>query len=274
MPPIPSRKIAQFRRKILYFYKKDKRDLPWRKTADPYAILLSEIMLQQTQVNRGIAYFEKWLKRWPTVQDLAKADRSDVLREWMGLGYNNRARHIHESAKMICGRFKGDVLLVMEQYKELPGIGPYTAATVRIFSNNEDITAVDTNIRRILIHEFKLDEKIKDKELWALAKMCLPKGKSREWHNALMDYGATHLTSRKTGIRPKGRQSKFEGSDRQVRAAVLRFILSHSQASFAQLKKHTGCEKERLRAILDKMQKDNILISGKGMYGLSPSDPY
>ena len=263
------KRISIFQNKILSFYKVHKRDLPWRKTKDPYAILLSEIMLQQTQVSRGIFYYGKWLRRWPTIHQLARARRHDILREWMGLGYNNRAKHLHESARIISEKFAGDVLGAMGHYDELPGIGPYTACAVRIFSNNENIAAVDTNIRRILIHEFSLNEKTKDSELLKIAKKCLPKGKSREWHNALMDYGATFFTARKSGIRPKSRQSRFEGSDRQLRAKVLRQILKGKDGIGAvELRKAFPSDRQRLGKVLDTLAKDGLIEKVRGKHFL------
>ncbi len=272
---MPSEKeVAAFQGKVLSFYAEKGRDLPWRHTTDPYRILLSEVMLQQTQVDRVIGYYTRWLRLWPTARDLAAAPRDAVLREWMGLGYNNRAVRLHEACKAICERFHCDVLAALSHHKELPGIGPYTASAVRIFSANEDVVTVDTNIRRILIHEFGLDEKAADRELWEVAQRCLPRGRSCEWHNALMDYGALHLTSRKTGIKPRTRQSRFEGSDRQVRAAILRFLLTdagkgtyHAEALAGAAGQ--GVDRERFAIILDSMARDGLLSRGKRGYSLT-----
>ena len=258
-----------FQRKILEHYKKNGRDLPWRHTTNPYFILLSEVMLQQTQVERGKTYYVRWIAKWPNIENLAAATREEVLKEWMGLGYNNRAINLHKAAQKIVSDFKGDVLTAMEHFKEVPGIGPYTSAAVRIFSANENIVTVDTNIRRILIHEFNLDDKVSDKELHDLALKCLPKGKSREWHNGLMDYGALLLTSKKTGIRPKTTQSRFEGSDRQVRARILRYLLKHKNASMEDIRWVGGLiEEERLERILGKMVKEGVLMVDSNFYSI------
>lgn len=225
IPDISQKKIHEIQQKIIHFYQQNKRDLPWRNTTDAYYILLSEVMLQQTQVSRVIFYFETWTKTWPTIHDLAQAPRSAVLRAWMGLGYNSRAVRLHQTANIISRQYQGDVLKAMEKYQHLPGIGPYTATAVRIFAANDDVVTVDTNIRRILIHEFELSENVSTSLLWELARRCLPKGRSREWHNALMDYGSLVLTSRKTKISPITQQSAFQGSDRQIRGKILRNIL-------------------------------------------------
>ncbi|HWR27858.1 MAG TPA: Fe-S cluster assembly protein HesB [Candidatus Thermoplasmatota archaeon] len=265
---ITTTEIKRFQKKVFSFYEKNKRDLPWRKTIDPYKILLSELMLQQTQVKRVILYYEKWIARWPTIDALASASLPEVLHMWMGLGYNTRAKNLHTTARKIVATFNSDVLQAMKQYKELPGIGKYTSQAVQIFSSNSDLVTVDTNIRRILISEFKLPIKIADKELWLLAETCLPLGESRDWHNALMDYGALHMTAQKTGIKPKTQQTQFEGSNRQIRAQILRCLLQKSM-SFSELEKTVGIGQMRLGAILDKMMNEKIIENKNKTYHLN-----
>ena len=165
---IQSRTIAAFRRKVLAFYQERGRSLPWRMTRDPYRILVSEVMLQQTQAGRVIPFYKEWVRRWPTIGQLASASRLAVLREWAGLGYNSRAVSLHRSAGIISRKYRGNLLLTLKK-ENLPGIGPYTRRAVEIFSRNSDQSAVDTNIRRILIHEFALPENIPGKELQAIA---------------------------------------------------------------------------------------------------------
>jgi A/G-specific adenine glycosylase len=261
-------RIQMFQKKVFSFYQRKKRELPWRKTTDPYKILLSELMLQQTQVNRVILYYEKWIARWPAIDDLASATRAEVLQAWMGLGYNTRAVNLHKAARKIVTEFDNDVIEAMKQYKEIPGVGRYTSQAVQIFSTNADFVTVDTNIRRIFIKEFHLPEKVSDKELWRLAEQCLPKGKSREWHNALMDYGALHLTAQKTGIKPKTQQSRFEGSDRQIRARILRYLLKET-ISLSEMETTFGIEQLRLRRILDKMVTEKIIVNKNNSYQLN-----
>ncbi|MCX6663249.1 MAG: Fe-S cluster assembly protein HesB [Euryarchaeota archaeon] len=261
-------RIQEFQKKVFSFYQKNKRELPWRKTTDPYKILLSELMLQQTQVNRVILYYDKWIARWPAIDALASATRAEVLQEWMGLGYNTRAINLHKAARKIVTEFDNDVLEAMKQYTEIPGVGRYTSQAVKIFSTNADLVTVDTNIRRIFIKEFHLPDKVSDKELWGLAEQCLPKGRSREWHNALMDYGALHLTAQKTGIKPKTQQSRFEGSDRQIRARILRYLLKETM-SLSELEKTFGIEQMRLRRILDKMVTEKIIVNKNNSYQLN-----
>jgi A/G-specific adenine glycosylase len=261
-------RIQEFQKKVFSFFQKNRRDLPWRKTTDPYKILLSELMLQQTQVNRVILYYEKWIARWPDIHALASASLAEVLQAWMGLGYNTRAINLHKAARKIVIEFDSNVLEAMKQYKEIPGVGRYTSQAVQIFSTNADLVTIDTNIRRIFIKEFHLPEEVSDKELWRLAEQCLPKGKSRKWHNALMDYGALFLTAQKTGIKPKTQQSRFEGSDRQIRARILRCLLNDTM-SLSELKKTFRIEQKRLRRILDKMVTEKIIVNKNNSYQLN-----
>ena len=218
-------RIRTLRKRIMVFYKRHGRhDLPWRRTTDRYAILVSEVMLQQTQVERVIPKYEAWLEAFPTPAALAAAPLADVLRLWSGLGYNSRAKRLQDAARIIVERHDGVVPDTVEGLIALPGIGPYTARSVLIFADNADLATVDTNIRRILIHELGLQETIPDKELFAKAQEVLPKGRSRDWHNALMDYGSSILTARKSGIRPKTRQPPFKESRRYYRGQILKHL--------------------------------------------------
>ncbi|MFO8077946.1 MAG: Fe-S cluster assembly protein HesB [Thermoplasmatota archaeon] len=264
-PLITDADLQRFQKKILAFYQRNKRDLPWRKSTDPYHILVSEFMLQQTQVSRVIAYYTSWIDNWPTVQSLANSPYKNVLTAWMGLGYNRRAMYLHETAQIIVHDFDGDVLKAVKQFDKLPGIGPYTSKAIQIFADNADIATVDTNIRRIFISEFDLDESVSDKALFTIAKQCLPQGKSRDWHNALMDYGALYLTSRKTGIKPKTQQPKFQGSDRQIRGKIIRLLLKEEQSEY-QLQKELKVESKRLSKILTKMLDEKTVSKTNAYY--------
>ncbi|MCB9362714.1 A/G-specific adenine glycosylase [Candidatus Woesearchaeota archaeon] len=251
--------IASFRRKVLSWYRVHGRDLPWRKTTDPYAIMVSEIMLQQTQVDRVIPKYHAFLAAFPDVRSLAQASTEELLREWSGLGYNNRALRLRETAR---------VLVVLKTFPnteegllQLPGIGPYTSRSILAFAFNMDVPVIDTNIRRIFIHEFGLSEAISQKELEAFAKQVLPKGKACIWYNALMDYGALHLTSRRTGIRPTSRQPSFEGSTRQVRGQILRHLISHGKTDVNSLR--LRYPHPEFSDIVDKMIRDNLLVKEK-----------
>ena len=267
---ISKTQIKNLQEKIFSYYDLHGRDLPWRHTSDPYKILLSELMLQQTQVSRVIEYYKKWTTSWPTITHLAQATRKEVLQAWMGLGYNTRGINLHKASQIIVRQFHGDVLRAMQQYNQIPGVGKYTSQAVLIFSSNVDSVTVDTNIRRIFIHEFKLRPDVTDAVIWDIAQQCLPLGHSRKWHNALMDYGALVLTSKKTGIQPKTTQSSFEGSDRQIRAQILRQLLEKPRC-FHDLKESYDVETERLEKILDKMIQQSIIRKEQTMYCLKES---
>jgi A/G-specific adenine glycosylase len=185
----------------------------------------------------------------------------------MGLGYNTRAIRLQQAARKIVEEYQGDVVRAMEHYQEIPGVGRYTSQAVLIFATNADLVTVDTNIRRIFIHEFCLPETIPEKMLWDLAQRCLPKGESRRWHNALMDYGALHLTAQKTGVKPKSRQQRFEGSNRQLRAKILRILLQRDQSS-TEMERLLDVNAPRLQPILEKLIDEDIILRKNGRYYL------
>jgi len=252
------RKILFFQKKVLDWYALHKRDLPWRKTTEPYLILVSETMLQQTQVDRVIPYFKRWMRKWPTFSSLAKAQKRTVLSMWSGLGYNSRALRLQQLAKEVVKRNRGKLPRNEEELLSLPGIGPYTARAVLAFAFNEPVPVVDTNIRRVIIFELGLDKDISLREITRIAGLCVPRGKSCEWHNALMDYGAIVLTSRVTGIEALSKQSKFEGSERQIRGRIVKYLLREKKENVARLKKLF--DHEEFNSILNKMEKDGIIV--------------
>jgi len=223
--------VESFQSKIVEFYQQNRRSFPWRMTTDRYAIMVSEVMLQQTQADRVARRFPLWLERFPDVQTLASASLREVLDAWSGLGYNSRGQRLHRAAAMVVEQFAGCVPSDPALLIVLPGIGAYTSRSIPVFADNLDLAAVDTNIRRVLIHELNLPESITPKALMAVAEEVLPKGRSRDWHNALMDYGAMELTSKKTGIAPLTRQSIFKGSRRWYRSALLRELLATGELS-------------------------------------------
>ena len=231
------------------------RDLPWRRTYDPYAIWISEVMLQQTQVSRVDGRWQRWLERFPTVDALAAAAPSDVLEEWQGLGYNRRALSVHRAAQAISeagGVFPQDP----KELVKLPGIGPATAAGIRAFAFNLHGVYLETNVRTVFLHElYPQAEGVPDSELVPLVELTCPASAAdavdadgaandatteltpRSWYYALLDYGA-YL--KKTIPNPSRRskshvkQSRFEGSHRQKRAELLRVLLAHKDEGGAE----------------------------------------
>jgi A/G-specific adenine glycosylase len=223
--------VEAFQKRIFDFYSEKGRDFPWRRTRDRYAVMVSEIMLQQTQADRVAQRFLQWMESFPDVQSLAGASLRDVLQLWSGLGYNARGQRLQRAAAEIVELHNGTIPAEPAILMTLPGIGPYTSCSIPIFADNLDIPAIDTNIRRVLIHELQLPEGITPAVLRQVAGEVLPPGRSRDWHNALMDYGSLVLTSRKTGIAPSSRQSRFEGSRRWYRGKLLRELLAEARLS-------------------------------------------
>lgn len=257
-------KIRTFQEKILAWYELNRRDLPWRKTEDPYEILVSELMLQQTQVPRVIIKFQTFLQAFPTAAALADASRASVIKAWAGLGYNRRALYLHECAKQIVTKFDGVLPRDPEQLMELPGIGPYMCRSVLIFAFNQDVAAVDTNIRRILIAEGFATQKTSPKDMQKIAERVLPHGRSRDWHNALMDYGSLVLTSQGTGIKPLSKQSSFYKSFRWYRSKVVKLIIKEEEVTVARIARELEKEKEFVAQVIESLRKDNLIsLRGK-----------
>jgi A/G-specific adenine glycosylase len=189
-----------FRRRLLAWYARHQRPLPWRKTRDPYAILVSEIMLQQTQVARVESYWTRFLGRYPTVDALAAASADAVHESWAGLGYYARARNLHAAAQAVVRDHDGVFPGEPERLRKLPGIGRYTAAAVASIAFGADVGTVDTNVARVLGRAFGLRGAVKSaartRRTWRLVDALVPRGRSGEWNQALMDLGATVCTAR------------------------------------------------------------------------------
>ena len=212
---------------LLAWYTQHKRDLPWRRTHDPYAILVSEVMLQQTQVPRVEPRFTRWMERWPTVEALAAAAPAEVIAEWSGLGYNRRAVNLYRAAVAVVER--GGFPRSPDELRELPGVGPYTAAAIACFAFGAQVAAPDTNARRVLERAFGDPD------------TPPPPGRAYDWNQALFDLGsqvciarrprcgicplAGGCPSRGRSFAPLRRQSAFEGSFRQRRSRLLRQLV-------------------------------------------------
>lgn len=210
------------------------RSLPWRYIDDPYAVLVSEVMLQQTQVARVERFWRRFLAVFPTVDALAAADTAAVLELWQGLGYNRRALALKRAAEECATRYGGQLPRGYDELLALPGIGPATAAGVRAFAFDEPGVYLETNVRAVFIHElFPNDEAVRDRQLEPYVADSCPADDPRGWYYALLDYGA-HLKatvpnpSRKSAHH--ARQSAFEGSRRQKRSWVVRRVLAAEAA--------------------------------------------
>jgi A/G-specific adenine glycosylase len=189
-----------FSKKVIRWYKNNKRDLPWRDTTDPYYIWLSEIILQQTRVNQGLPYYLKFVETFPTVFDLAAAPEQKVLRLWQGLGYYTRARNLHKCAKEVVAKHTGKFPQTFDELKTLPGIGDYTAAAIASFSFGQRVAVVDGNVFRVLARNFGIDTPINSpdgKKIFStLANQLVPAGEPDLHNQAMMEFGARFCTPR------------------------------------------------------------------------------
>ncbi|HZM63892.1 MAG TPA: hypothetical protein VFB59_02040 [Candidatus Saccharimonadales bacterium] len=267
--------ITSFQQTVREYYQTyGRHDLPWRRpdpdgTFDPYKIMVSEIMLQQTQVPRVIPKFGQFLHRFPNVSSLADAPLGEVLKIWSGLGYNRRAKFLWQAVQAIQQRFGSRLPTTKQELVGLPGIGPNTAGAILTYAYNQRQVFIETNVRTVCIHHFFADEsKVADKDLERVVQSVLPSSDYREWYWALMDYG-THLkqvignVARRSTMFAK--QSRFEGSKRQVRGAVLRY-LQGAQLTKAQLVKQIS--DERLEAVLNDLQKEGLIVHSNDAYML------
>jgi A/G-specific adenine glycosylase len=238
-------RMKDFKKTVWDYYEKSGRKLVWREDITPYRIVVSEIMLQQTQVTRVEQKFNPFLKKFPGFAALANAPTVEVLREWQGLGYNRRALNLQRLAKIVTEKYGGKLPQTYEELIELPGIGPNTAGSILAFAFNIPRAFIETNIRSLYIHFFfPKSKKVDDEKLMPFIEKSLgPKTRAftnpREWYYALMDYGS-HMKralpnpSRRSAHHTQ--QSKFEGSNRQLRANILRFVMSDSR-NLAEIKK-------------------------------------
>jgi len=250
---------ASFQKTIWKHYRKHKRDFPWRRIHDAYAILVSEIMLQQTQADRVVPFFNKWMKEFPTVKALAQAPLKKVLRAWSGLGYNRRALNLKRAAEIIVREYGGAIPNHIEKIDALPGVGPYTAGALAAFAFGIAVPFIETNIRTVYLHFFfKGKTKVRDAEILELIQRTLPTDKQhsnilknvgmsrqhgsvREWYHALMDYGAM---LKKTVGNPNRRsakyskQSAFKGSRRELRGAILRCASEKGSVTLTDFQKY------------------------------------
>jgi A/G-specific adenine glycosylase len=224
--------VLRFREFIYRFYEENGRDLPWRNTRDPYPILVSEIMLQQTQVDRVLKKYGPFCERFPDLHALDRAPLQEVLAEWRGLGYNRRCLALKRSAGIIVAQHGGKVPDRLEVLLALPGVGPATAGGVLCFAYGKPVTYLETNIRNTFIHLFFPGrDEVHDREILPLIEQTLDRGDPRVWYYALMDYGVV-LKKRVGGLNDRSRhyvkQPSFEGSDRQIRGRILSLLLERA----------------------------------------------
>ena len=278
MPSIKS--IHKFQKEILDYYKKHGRKMLWRETQDPYRILVSEIMLQQTQVSRVEEKYPQFIKAFPNFKALDKAELAKVYGVWQGMGYNRRALALKKTAHIVVNDYKGALPHTHEELCALPGIGKATASSIMAFAFNLPAVFVETNKRTVFIHFFfKNRKKVADEEILPLVEQSLYKKNPRVWYWALMDYGAMLKKSGEDkNIRSKHykKQGRFKGSRRQKRGKILRILLDCNAMNINELYdslKVAGeggkkVKREEIKNIVEELIKEGMVREEKGRYFL------
>jgi A/G-specific adenine glycosylase len=262
--------VAAFRALVMGHYAKSGRAFPWRETQDPWAILVSEIMLQQTQTERVVPKYEAFLAAFPRPAELAAAPLSSLLALWSGLGYNRRALALKRSAQEIVERHGGKLPKSAEELDALPGVGPYTARAVMAFAFGEPSVFIETNIRSVyLYHFFPGEEKVADKLLEPLIARSLDSRDPRSWYYALMDYGAAlkkRIGNPNRRSAQYARQSPFEDSHRRIRGAVLRELSARGAAGLSrdELAAHLPFARERVDKAIGELVAEGFVAERAG----------
>ncbi len=258
---------------VWQFYKTAGRHtLPWRQTKDPYRILVSEVMLQQTQVDRVIPKYQEFLTAFPNFGALAEAPLGTVLRHWQGLGYNRRAKMLHECAKAVVRDYGGKLPKDETKLRSLPGIGPYTARAVLAFAFGVAEPLIETNVRTVYIHHFFSDETdVTDTMLLPYIERTLARDNPREWYYALMDYGS-HLKrtvgNNITKSKHYTKQATFKGSDRQIRGAIIRQLTIDGSLSYKTLLVAVPFDELRVAAQLERLLEEKMIVKRRSYYRL------
>ncbi len=260
--------MDEFRETVWDYYRHNRRELPWREEPfEKYQILVSEVMLQQTQAPRVIPKYHSFLARFPNIESLANAPLGDVLREWSGLGYNRRAKYLHEAAKAL--RDKPEPWLLSD-LTDCKGIGHNTASAVLTYAYNKPHVFIETNIRTVFIHHFLNDQdNVADGEVLPLVAESIDAEHPREFYYALMDYGTfikKTIGNVSRQSKDYAKQSKFEGSLRQIRGEILRQLLLEEQS---EQKLATSIQDKRLTQALDTLTKEGLLVKRNGQYSLT-----
>ena len=273
---VSAEKIKTFRKKVWSFYRERGRDFPWRHTHDPYSVLVSEMMLQQTQASRAAQKYTSFSARFPDFATLARARQSDVLKEWQGLGYNRRALRLKRIAEIVVDEHGGELPNEPRLLCELPGIGWNTAAAICAYAYNQPVVYIETNIRRIIIHEFFPRTKaVGDAQVLPLVATTLDRRNPREWYWALMDYGA-NLT--RIVVNPNRRSAHyakhapFKGSNRELRGKLLSVFIEKKRAPISVLASELDVPQRRVVAVVRELEGEGFVkASGKatGVYKIA-----
>ncbi|HEX3304574.1 MAG TPA: A/G-specific adenine glycosylase [Thermomicrobiales bacterium] len=307
MNELSDARIEEIRAGLLAWYAANHRDLPWRHTRDPYRVLVSEVMLQQTQVDRVIPYYGRWLTQFPTVEALADAPTADVITAWSGLGYNRRAVYLQKTARAVVDEHGGVFPSTREELLNLPGVGPYTAGAIAAFAFEQDVAFMDTNIRRV-VHRLIFGSDVParqatERDILAAAERLVPEGAGWVWNQAMIEFGALQCTQRRpacvicplqracsafpaiqsdiaelpAGVRLKN-EANFHGSNRQFRGRVVEELRRSSSATLAELGpkvKHDFAEQDLpwLYGVVSGLARDGLVAIREPAAEYDPDSP-
>lgn len=265
-------RVKAFQRIVKTYYRTHTRDLPWRRGVTVWRVLVSEVMLQQTQADRVVPKYKEFIRAFPTPRILAEASLTDVLRLWQGLGYNRRAKLLQQTARILVAKYGGRIPHDPDILHTLPGIGRGSAGAIAAFAYNKPVVFIETNIRTVFLHHFFPKEKnVSDRKLLPYIEKTLDRRNPREWYSALMDYGV-HLKrmhgnpSRRSAHHV--RQSRFEGSDRQLRGMVIRVLLEKKTCTEKTLTATLKKEPARVNAMLHTLITDGLVVRHGHRYAL------
>jgi A/G-specific adenine glycosylase len=273
MERLNSRQIADFRDAVYGHYRRQGRhDLPWRRGADPYRVMVSELMLQQTQVPRVIPKFALFIELFPDIGSLARAPLRRVLAAWSGLGYNRRALYLKRAAEIISSEHGGRVPDSIDGLERLPGIGSNTAGAILAYAYDRPAVFVEANVRTAHLRHFSPGRRaLSDRDLLPLVARTLDREHPRCWYSALMDYGTwlrQQAAEPPRGPSPRPKQGRFEGSNRQLRGAIIR-LLTRRPLAAAELCSATGGSRPMILLNLGALEKDGLITSASGKYRIS-----
>ena len=270
---LTSEAIHAFQALIYAHFREYGRQLPWRETTDPYRILVSEIMLQQTQVERVIEKYEAFISTFPDFHALAQAPLQKLLQVWQGLGYNRRAIALKRTAETVVTVYAGTLPSEPVELEKLPGIGPYTAAAITAFAFNRPTVFIETNIRTVFIHFFFAGQTdIVDAEIRPLVEQTLDVVEPRRWYYALMDYGVLLKQQHQNPNRRSAhyqKQTPFKGSNRELRGAILRVLTRESRLSEPELIQVLGADPERMKHALAQLQDEGFVKKSDSYYHIA-----
>lgn len=263
---------AQFQEIIWRHYRQHRRSFSWREQVSPYRVVVSEIMLQQTQTDRVAKKFDEFVMQFSDFSSLASASFADVLKYWKGLGYNRRALNLQRTAQIVVEQFSGRLPSSVEQLELFPGIGKATARSIYAFAFDKRTAFIETNIRTVFLHFFFANTfDVHDRDILALVEQTLPSAHYRDWYYALMDYGVmlknTVGNLNAQSIHYK-KQSKFLGSDRQLRGKILAHLLAQTKVTSGDFCAHFHDEKHRFKRILEELCKEGMVQYDNHYYSL------